>query len=140
MSSTTNFIIVDDDKLVNMFCSMMIKKNLGQSKVKTFEVPESGLEFIEKAEFIEPENESRTVLFLDINMPSMTGWEFLEYFEKLDDRIKNSLKIYILSSSVDERDKERAAANKYVTAFFVKPLTKDMLLSTTEAEQRADKN
>ncbi|MCF8244468.1 MAG: response regulator [Saprospiraceae bacterium] len=133
MSSKTNFIIVDDDKLVIMFCSMMIRKASSQSKVNTFEVPESGLEFIGKAEFIDKEDETaKTVLLLDINMPSMTGWEFLEYYDKLDEKIKDNLKIYILSSSVDARDMERAAANKYVKAFLVKPLTKEMLVTITE--------
>jgi len=128
MNPPSNFIIVDDDKLVCMFCSMVLKKFFNNATVKTFEDPQTGLEFIKLGQFLQ-DAEARTVLFLDINMPSMNGWEFLENFENLDEEIKNSIQIYILSSSVDERDKERAANNKYVKAFWVKPLTKEMLQS-----------
>ncbi|MBI5916532.1 MAG: response regulator [Bacteroidetes bacterium] len=131
MDPPINFIIVDDDKLVNMFCSMLIKKVFSQADVKTFEFPESGLEYIETAQSI-VEAETPTVLFLDINMPTMTGWEFLDCFEQLDGKVKNRIKIYMLSSSVDERDKERAAANQYVKAYLTKPLSREMLLSTTK--------
>jgi len=77
------------------------------------------------------EEDPNIALFIDVNMPTMSGWEFLEYFEGLDDRVKSAIQIYILSSSVDERDLERALGNENVKAFLVKPLTKDMLLPTT---------
>lgn len=131
MDPPINFIIVDDDKLVNMFCSMLIKKVFSQAVVKTFEFPEAGLEYIGTVKPI-VEAETPTVLFLDINMPTMTGWEFLESFEQLDGKVKNRIKIFMLSSSVDERDKERAAANQYVLAYLTKPLSREMLLSTTK--------
>jgi CheY-like chemotaxis protein len=66
-----------------------------------------------------------TVLLLDINMPLMSGWEFLERFDNMKDEVKNLFRIYILSSSVDPRDKQRSYANKNVKAFLVKPLVKD---------------
>ncbi len=124
------FIIVDDDKLVNMFCSMMIKKFVGLTNIKTFENPETALEFLKELPLQDGE-EPNIILFLDINMPTMSGWDFLEFFKDLDDKIKRAIQIYILSSSVDERDLERALDNEHVKAFLVKPLTKDMLLSTT---------
>ena len=96
--------------------------------VKTFELPESGLEYIQTTyRFVQ--NASPTVLFLDLNMPTMTGWEFLESFEQFEDEVKKRIHIHILSSSVDEGDKERAAANKYVKAYLTKPLTKEAMLT-----------
>lgn len=129
MDVPINFIIVDDDKLVNTFCSLMIKKTFKEAKVTTFELPESGLEYIESEKSI-VESETPTVLFLDINMPSMSGWEFLEKFELFNDQIKNRIKIYIFSSSVDERDNERAANISLIKDYLVKPLSKVALLST----------
>lgn len=129
MEIPINYIIVDDDKLVNIFCSMVIKKLNTQAKVVTFEHPESGLEYIESEKSIS-NTISPTILLLDINMPSMTGWEFLERFELLNDRIKKAINVYILSSSVDERDKERASTLKCIKGYLIKPLTKEALLST----------
>jgi CheY-like chemotaxis protein len=76
-------------------------------------------------------NESTSIILLDLNMPIMSGWEFLERFEELDEIIKKQVKIYILSSSVDPRDKERAGKNKDVEDYIVKPLTKEIVLEIT---------
>jgi CheY-like chemotaxis protein len=69
------------------------------------------------------------VIFLDIRMPEMDGFQFLEAFEKLPDFIKSKPKIVMLSSSVDTLDQTRAAENEKVFTYISKPLTKDNLLS-----------
>ena len=56
-------------------------------------------------------------------MPSLDGWEFLDVFEQFDQEIKRHFKIYMLSSSVDHRDRERALSNKNVYAYIEKPFT-----------------
>jgi hypothetical protein len=62
----------------------------------------------------------------------MSGWEFLELFDNLSYSIKDRVRICILSSSIDDRDKERSYANKNVADFLVKPLTdKDIIRITT---------
>jgi response regulator RpfG family c-di-GMP phosphodiesterase len=63
----------------------------------------------------------------------MSGWEFLELFDNLSFEIKDRVRICILSSSIDERDKQRSYANKNVSDFLVKPLTdKDIYRITAE--------
>jgi len=69
------------------------------------------------------------VIFLDIRMPEMDGFQFLEAFEKLPEFIKSKPKIVMLSSSVDTLDQTRAAENEKVFTYISKPLTKDNLLS-----------
>jgi CheY-like chemotaxis protein len=69
------------------------------------------------------------VIFLDIRMPEMDGFQFLEAFEKLPDFIKSKPKIVMLSSSVDTLDQTRAAENEKVFTYISKPLTKENLLS-----------
>ena len=67
------------------------------------------------------------LLFLDINMPTMSGWEFLEHFEKLDENVKHKIKVFILSSSVDSRDKRKAFTYGSVSDYIIKPLTKNKI-------------
>jgi CheY-like chemotaxis protein len=91
-------------------------------------------------EFVDPENalihirafhsrssDGDTIIFLDINMPIINGWEFLEIFENFSPVIKSNVKIYMLSSSVDARDKQRAATNINVQDYIEKPLSIDKL-------------
>ena len=68
-----------------------------------------------------------SLVVLDISMPVMDAWEFLEQFEKLDAHIKNRVKIHILSSSVNKQDMARAQSNKNVEYYLIKPLTKESI-------------
>ncbi|MBK9414224.1 MAG: response regulator [Bacteroidetes bacterium] len=120
------FLIVDDDPQNNSLSRMAIRKVLGNVPVKDFEVPETGLEYIGK-DFETGSSDEKTVLLLDINMPTMTGWEFLEEFDKLSENIKMQFQIFMLSSSVDPSDIERATSNPLVTDFIEKPLNKEAL-------------
>ena len=66
------------------------------------------------------------VIFLDIRMPIMDGFEFMQEFEKLDISKKN-IKIYLLSSSLDPADVQRSSDNGYITQLIHKPLTRQIL-------------
>src|ERR1700756_3900718 len=105
MNTDLKYVIVDDDPFNNMICSMVIEDALGEAEITAFTKPEEGLEFMK-------ENvKAPTVLFLDINMPTLTGWEFLEQYAHFSDEVKMNTNIYILSSSLDRRDKDRATTN-----------------------------
>ena len=126
MSSIAKYIIVDDDPFNNILCKIQIEMTLGKVDICTFQVPEDGLKFIQT----EYRNSMMpTILFLDINMPTITGWEFMERYEKFTERIRNQITIYILSSSVDPRDKNKAKNNKLITGFISKPLVSEMILT-----------
>ncbi|MGB3145956.1 MAG: response regulator, partial [Maribacter sp.] len=73
---------------------------------------------LSKVEGILPE-----VIFLDLNMPIMNGWEFLEEFEKLPNHNLKKAIIYIISSSVDPRDLERFKNYRQVNNYILKPIT-----------------
>ena len=132
MSGEWKFILVDDDDFTNLVNDMILKDALGEKVVvESFEKPEEALEFIQKTYV---ENSDHTILFLDINMPRINGWGFLERYEKFSEAVKSRINIYILSSSVDPRDVRRAEENKNVLGFLSKPLSTETIISITGKE------
>jgi CheY-like chemotaxis protein len=121
------FIAVDDDPISNLLSRIVIEDTLSEADIQTYTDPEAALAYI-KSNYLNG-NAPDTFLFLDINMPTLSGWEFLDVFDLFDQHIKEKLKVYILSSSVDPRDKQRAGANKSVIDYFEKPLTKENIKS-----------
>jgi CheY-like chemotaxis protein len=121
------FISVDDDDFNNSLCKLLIRRTLKIEEVETFTKGEKSLEHL-VTNFKKIGKHEPTILFLDINMPTMDGWEFLEYFDKLDSEIKKNTRICILSSSIDSRDKIKAEADSNVYRYFTKPISSEKLL------------
>jgi len=119
-------ILVDDDAINNFLSKMVIQKNLVNVEVRDFLVPELALSYIE-TEFENKAFESKTTLFLDINMPTLTGWEFLDILETFSESIKTHFDIYILSSSINPNDIQRAKLNPLVIDIIEKPLNKEIV-------------
>jgi two-component system, chemotaxis family, chemotaxis protein CheY len=125
MKHISRFLIIDDDPGSNMLCEILIKRISGNTDIQTFTEPEAAMDFIENK--YSGNNGVPTVIFLDINMPGMTGWDVLEKFATFDDSIIQKVTIYMVSSSVDERDKNQATKNPFVADYFEKPLNSDKL-------------
>jgi CheY-like chemotaxis protein len=126
MSFLNNFIIIDDDKLNNKLCRTVIEKAYPESKITDFTDPLKGLQYISDT-YSDLSSDQRAILLLDIMMPVMNAWEFLEKFELLLEPVKNRVRIYILSSSIDNADMKKAQDNKYVEYYLIKPLTKESI-------------
>ena len=118
---TMRFIIIDDDKQDSDLCKLYVKHALPQVEIVVFNIPEEGLSYIRNA--FSSDIPVPSILFLDINMNTMTGWEFLDLYDSMPQEIKNQITIYIVSSSIDSRDKEKASNNKYVKGYLIKPAT-----------------
>lgn len=97
---------------------MILQKGFPKVDIIDFTSPEEGLSYIETT----PTPNQTHYILLDINMPTMTGWEFLDEYEKLTPGVKQNYTVYILSSSIDERDMERARNNSNVKGYLIKPL------------------
>ncbi|PQJ74544.1 response regulator [Polaribacter gangjinensis] len=131
MKSQVRFVLVDDDAINNMLSEILIEDEFPGVKIISFIDPEDAIEYLSSTDTTE-ENE-KTFLFLDINMPLMTGWEFLERLEQNKIQMKDSFFIYMLSSSVNKDDVDKSAMNSNVVSFVEKPLNFEFLsqLSTT---------
>lgn len=122
MKLPQRFMVVDDDRTNNMICEFSIQRFSAGTEIQTFTNPEIALHFIK--EFYSDKNSiTPTVLFLDINMPLVTAWDFLEVFNKFPTRLKQQFIIYILTSSIDDRDKDKADTNELVHGYLCKPLS-----------------
>lgn len=119
----TTFIIVDDDAINNMVCKMAIERHFGPSNVYSYQDPNAALEAIS----LQFAGQNRpVVIFLDLSMPHMSGWDFLERFTFLD-AIPTHYTIFILSGSTQPDDKVRAESHPMVSGFISKSLTEKKL-------------
>jgi len=123
--SATTFIIIDDNVIDILTHKIVLKAKLIDPNIIDFTCAQNALQYIE--ENYSKNGLNKTILLLDLNMPGMNGWEFLERFKKLDKKIKNQVKIFIVSFSIDPKNEERAALDPYVELFISKPLTKEKL-------------
>lgn len=101
----SRFIIIDNDAVNNLLCTLTIKDVAGKAEIKNFDTGLKAFDYIAR-EYSDAE--IPTILLLDINMPIWSGWDFLDNFEKMDEKIKRQIKIYMISSSIDTNDKNRA--------------------------------
>lgn len=126
MVTKAEFILIDDDPVNNMLSEIIIEEVFPDAKVTAFTDPKAGL--VHVLTNCNHQVEGKFILFLDLNMPKMTGWEFMSQFEKSDAVVKERLLIYILSSSVNPVDLEKAKVNPYIIDFVEKPLTEEVLI------------
>lgn len=109
-------LLVDDDPIFLTLAELAIKKE--QSDVEIFKAfnGEEAIEFLS--------NNEVDVIYLDLNMPIMNGWDFLEAYA---DKNQTDNKIFVLTSSIDPSDKKRAEENPLVTSMLEKPLNKEKI-------------
>lgn len=118
-------MLIDDDQHDNFFHEREIKKSNLSTVVIT---RDSGLDAIEYLKSMKENKDIQPdLIFLDINMPVMDGWEFLLEFSRLDKEIHSEVKIMMLTTSNNPVDKLRATAWSFVSGYLNKPLTKGIL-------------
>lgn len=128
MEKNSKFIIVDDDPINNKLCRHIIKSTVKEADITDFTFPSKAVEYIKTPEAY-GSGENPVILLLDLNMPMISGWDFLELFSEMEHAIRKKYRIFILSSSIDARDVVRADENEHVCGYLSKPLTKDKIKS-----------
>jgi response regulator RpfG family c-di-GMP phosphodiesterase len=113
-------MLVDDNEIDNIINEKIIEANNFAEKILVFQTGADSLKYLlDNQHDIESLPE---IIFLDINMPVMDGFQYLEEFEKYNNNVKEKCRIIMLSSSISPRDIDRAASNIHVKKYLNKPL------------------
>ncbi len=117
-----SIMLIDDNNFDNFYHERIIKKSEITDNVITKRTGIEALEYLKTQE-----NNIPDLIFLDINMPGMNGWEFLENFGKLNEVYRYQIIIVMLTTSNNPDDKNRTKEFDMVAEYITKPLTKEVL-------------
>lgn len=126
MTSLKRLTLVDDDEVFVFLTSRMLEKYQLVDLIKIFNNGYDAFVFIK--ENLNNKEVLPDIIFLDLSMPIMDGWQFLEEFAKINLEIGKKITIFICSSSISPDDFSRAKEINEVSDFIIKPMTKEKLI------------
>ncbi|UWY28209.1 response regulator [Flavobacterium sp. TR2] len=121
-------LCIDDDPITLMLCKKVISKSSFSHEVITAQNGEEALHHFNILKYTNDKAKKRPeLIFLDLNMPIMGGWEFLDHFTSSDYREFNTVPVIVLSSTIDPEDLAKAKKYPIIIDFLSKPITQPML-------------
>lgn len=123
-------LLIEDDKILNYFNRWLLTKMDIAEKIEIAENGQVALDFLSNGgrfHMNEGDYPRPKLIFLDLNMPLMNGWQFLEEYHKLPEEQKGKIVFIMLTSSPNREDADHAKSNKGVAGFVKKPLLRDAL-------------
>ncbi|MBU2945475.1 response regulator [Zobellia uliginosa] len=127
MKNTPKICIIDDDYIYRYTVVKKMETMHLAANTMDFEDGEVAMEFILKN--LKIDSELPDVIFLDIDMPVMDGFQFMKEFLKIENQLSKKITIYMISSSLDPLDIERARKIHSISDYFVKPIKTEQLQS-----------
>ncbi len=118
-------LLIDDDESTNFLHEVIIQQAGITEQVVSLQSGSAALEYLQSqsnGRYPKPD-----LIFLDINMPGMNGWEFLEKYKELDEAQQGHLVVVMLTTSLHPEDEQRASGISEIDDFKNKPLTVEML-------------
>jgi CheY-like chemotaxis protein len=137
VNNKLKFLLVDDNELTNLFHKKIIERS---GYAGDIHVSLNGMEAIN---YLQGNGENKQLLppdliFLDLNMPVMDGWEFIEKYENLPPEKRAKSVVLIVTTSPHPEDKIRAARHNLITKYYTKPLSQEMINEIISTYFKAD--
>ncbi|MGL1888358.1 MAG: response regulator [Reichenbachiella sp.] len=117
----SNIILVDDDESTNFLNKIIIRMVYKDIDIEIFDKATEALEYV-----CHHESQKKTLVFLDLNMPGMNGWDFMHAYQKCQNN--KNLVIVVLSSTINPDDVERITTFPEIVDFKSKPLGPEVLV------------
>ena len=128
MSERLKVIILDDDPISNFLTKKVIEKSHVATNVVVFQEPTELLTGLAENKVAYPD-----IIFIDLNMPKVNGWQFIDLFNEIDTNETEKVNLIILSSSSNWEDIEMAGNISRVKDYIIKPLTIDVMESLCQS-------
>jgi len=125
MKKNVKIFLVDDDDLFPFLFREYIKETDISPEVTVFNKGKNVLDYLKDS--LEKTELLPDIIFLDLNMPVMDGWEFVEEFILLKPHLLKKIKLYIFSSTISPVDIERAREIQSISEFIIKPSTPEKI-------------
>lgn len=135
MKKFNTILLIDDDQATNEYHEIIINLAGVANNIHSVTSGQEGLDYLTSKGNYNGQEDSYPqpdLIFLDINMPAMNGFEFMVEYDKLDASHKGSHIVVMLTSSLNPDDKARAVDNNNIKDFMDKPLSKAMVLELRE--------
>lgn len=127
MSHIKSICIIDDDEIYQFLIKKQVAVQNLAEEVFVFPNGQEAIQYFRNS--IATKGSLPDIVFLDVNMPVMDGWEFLDEYEKISDQLHKEVKLYMISSSLNESDINRAQKMDQVREYLVKPISGEKLVS-----------
>ena len=129
-------IIIDDDVFFQFTTERLLERSgMKQEFMNSFFNAEDGLDYCKE---MPAKNPGKTLIFLDINLPGMDGWAFLEAWQQLPVAHNPNVFLFMISSSIHKEDRDRALTTDVVRDYYSKPLTLDAIKQLLAKTQVSD--
>ncbi|MFD1257132.1 response regulator [Mucilaginibacter terrae] len=123
-------LLIDDDRPTNFIHKKVIEKAGLEVEVQALTSASEALDFLTGTGKYAgvPQLHRPGIIFLDINMPGMNGWEFMDAYHQLSESQKARIVVIMLTTSLNADDRERAQQDKDIATFYHKPLRSEMVM------------
>ena len=119
--------VIDDDPIYQIIINKIIQKSETFSTISTFKNGRIALDAFQQ--LLDNDTALPDIILLDINMPVMDGWEFMEELGLIKPKFMKQIVVYIVSSSIAVEDKNKSMSYENILGYLSKPVTVDDLIS-----------